>query len=111
MELLARYELILTQALAELGPVTRPKSAEKAFEADAIAAPDLGDILYRLCIEHGVAYTPFRETVIKLISDPAPTARVSKSGQTRTKPFGDAMLADHALILLALEMMPPDLPF
>lgn len=111
MELLARYELILQQGLAELGPVRRPANIQKAFEADAMAAPDLGDILYRLCIEHGVAYTPFRESVIKLISEPAPMSRSSGTGQHRVKPFAADMAEDHALIVLALELMPPDAPF
>ncbi|MSR75187.1 MAG: hypothetical protein EXS14_06945 [Planctomycetes bacterium] len=111
MELLAHYEVILHQGIEELGPVKRPASAEKALEADAMAAPELGDILYRLCIEHGTAYTPFRETVIKIISDPAPVAKASKNAGTRVRPFADSMHADHALIILALEMMPPDMPF
>lgn len=111
MELLAHYEVILQQGLAELGPVKRPRSADKAFEADAVAAPDLGDILYRLCIEHGVSYTPFRETVINILATATtPPSPSSRSGQARVRPFADNIEADHALIVLALEMMPPDGP-
>jgi hypothetical protein len=110
MELLSHYELILKQALRELGPVRRPKDVSKVFEVEAVAAPELGDIIYRLCIEHGVAYTPFRETVIKLLSDAAIPSAPMRRDSTPRKPFALRLSADHTLILLALELMPPDMP-
>ncbi len=111
MEILAHYELILKQALRELGPLRRPQDATKVFEVEAVAAPELGDIIYRLCIEHGVAYTPFRETVIKLLSDAAIPSTAGRRDAGTRKPFAVRMGADHSLILLALELMPPDMPF
>lgn len=111
MEILERYELILSQALEELGPVDFPEEAEKQFEVQALLAPDLGDILYRLSVEHGVAFTPFRETVISLISEPREAMAAHRRGPGSERPFAVDLEHAHALILLSLEMMPPDAPF
>ena len=111
MEILERYELILSQSLDELGPLAIPDDAERQFELQALLAPDLGDILYRLTIEHSVAFTPFRETVISLIAEPH-QAMASRGSRGYTDgPFAAHLEHAHALILLALEMMPPDAPF
>ena len=104
VELLDRYELILTQAVEELGELEIPEDRKKAYELQAILAPTLGDILYRLTVEHGIEYTPFRETVIGLIAD-----------QDSVHAAPDEVFAPesqdlHSLILLALEMMPADSP-
>lgn len=112
MELLERYELILTQGLKELGPVDLPKDSQKAFQVQAVLAPVLGDILYRLTIEHGVAFTPFRETTISLIADKKPALAGGKpAGGAPGRPFAHKLEAAQGLILLALEMMPADEPF
>lgn len=111
MELLERYELILTQALKELGPVELPADAQKAFQVQAVLAPVLGDVLYRLTIEHGVAFTPFRESVINLIADRKPAIAGGSATGSRPRPFASKLEPVHPLILLALEMMPPDEPF
>lgn len=111
MDILDRYELILSQALRELGSLSMPEDQQEQFELQRTVAPDLGDILYRLSVEHGVAFTPFRETVITLISEPqkALTARKTRGG--RPRPFAGDFEDAHGLILLALEVMPPDAPF
>ncbi|MAG57758.1 MAG: hypothetical protein CMJ83_15835 [Planctomycetes bacterium] len=111
MELLERYELILCQALDELGPVDMPTERHKVFEVQAVLAPDLGDILYRLTVEHGVAFTPFRETVISLISEPSEAVARRSASAGLDGPFANDVEHAHPLILLALEMMPPDTPF
>lgn len=110
MEILERYELILSQSLDELGPLDLPTDLDQQFEAQAMLAPDLGDILYRLSVEHGVAFTPFRETVITLISEPQEAMALRGKGAPR-RPFAADLEHAHALILLSLEMMPPDAPF
>ena len=111
MELLERYEVILNQALKELGPIELPKDSQKAFQVQAVLAPVLGDILYRLTVEHGVAFTPFRESVISLIADRKPALAPSGAPAPAPRGFAAALEASHPLILLALEMMPPDEPF
>lgn len=111
MELLDRYELILSQALDELGPLDLPDDQQEAFQTQALLAPDLGDILYRLSIEHGIEFTPFRETVISLISDHKPAMAANGSGKERSEPFAADLEEAHPLIILALEMMPPDCPY
>lgn len=111
MEILERYELILSQSLDELGPVAIPDDADKQFEVQALLAPDLGDILYRLTVEHSVAFTPFRETVIHLIGEPHQAMATQRARGYPEEPFAARLEHAHALILLALEMMPPDAPF
>jgi hypothetical protein len=66
MELLDRYQLILRQGLSELKPEISPQPAQ-AIQEQGEMAPALGDILYRLCIEHGVEFNGFRESAIELI--------------------------------------------
>jgi len=111
MEILERYELILSQSVNELGPLDLPADLDQQFETQALLAPDLGDILYRLSVEHGVAFTPFRETVIALISEPQEAMAARGKGSPSGRPFAEGLEHAHALILLALEMMPPDAPF
>lgn len=103
MNLLERYELILQQGIEELTPPEMPTDREKAFELQARLAPQLGDILYRLNIEHGVAFAPFRETVIGIIAEQHPADEAGR-------PFVEDLEALHPLILLALEMMPAEAP-
>jgi hypothetical protein len=104
MELLEHYQLILRQGLAELNPTLSPQPAKAALEQSDMA-PALGDILYRLCIEHAVDFNAFRESSIELISQEKPVL----SGVRRaSKPFGAGFEKFHSLILLALETMPPD---
>jgi hypothetical protein len=111
MDLLARYEQILSQGLTELGPVQVPQDEKQAAALQVALASVLGDALYRLSIEHGVGYNPFRETVISLIADKKP-ALASRTGPARdTRPFAAKLSEHHALILLALEIMPPDTLF
>jgi len=109
MEILDRYELILSQALQELGPLEIPAEQQEQFEFQAVTAPDLGDVLYRLTVEHAVAFTPFRETVISLITQRSEVA--TTPGLRPGTPFAAHLEESHHLILLALEMMPPDAPF
>lgn len=111
MELLERYELILMQGMKELGPVEIPADSKKAFQVQAVLAPVLGDILYRLCIEHGVAFTPFRETVIGMIADKKPALMGPGQAGSRPRRFAAKVEPAHGLILLSLETMPPDEPF
>jgi hypothetical protein len=114
MELLQRYETILGQGLVELGPFSSPPddpTPQTALEVQAERAPDLGDILYRLTIEHGVPFTPFRETVISLISEPQEAVAAGARSKGGRRRFAADLEEAHPLILLALEMMPPDCPF
>ena len=102
MKLLERYDLILTQASAEMEVSELPENQEEAFEQQALLAPKLGDILYRLCVEHGVAFGPFREMVIAIIVDRRPSSITA----VEAKSFAKDLIGVHPLILLALEMMP-----
>jgi hypothetical protein len=104
MELLDRYQLILRQGLTELKPSISPQPAQAAQEQSEMA-PALGDILYRLCIEHGVEFNAFRESSIELITKEKP---VPAGGRRGSKAFGAGFERFHPLILLALETMPPD---
>lgn len=109
MQLLERYELILQQSLDELGEPKKTLTDEEAFDQQADLAPQLGDILYRLTIEHGVPFSNFRDTVIRLISEP--TQAVTKRDGAPLGLFAAALEPKHGLILLALEVMPPDAPY
>jgi predicted secreted protein len=104
MELLDRYQLILKQGLSELKPAISSQPARAAQEQSEMA-PALGDILYRLCIEHGVEFNGFREASIQLISIEKPVPAGARRG---SKAFGAGLERFHSLILLALETMPPD---
>jgi hypothetical protein len=108
MELIDRYEEIVTQGIAELDPgMPSTEPTELAHQYNELA-PRLGDILYRLCIEHAVFFNPFRQDVIDLICSQKPVL----TGKSRGKPapFAVAFEHFHPLIVLALETMPPD-PF
>lgn len=111
MQLLERYELILQQALDELGHIAVPTTDEEAFDQQAELAPALGDILYRLTIEHGVPFTEFRDTVIRLISAEPSEKLEGASSEPEQDAFARALEPRHGLILLALEVMPPDPPY
>ena len=104
MELLERYQLILRQGLDELKPTLSPQPAKAALEQSEMA-PALGDIIYRLCIEHGVDFNGFRDSTIELISQEKP---VMSGARGASKAFGAGFEKFHPLILLALETMPPD---
>jgi predicted secreted protein len=104
MELLDRYQLILRQGLSELKPAISPEPAQAAQEQSEMA-PAFGDILYRLCIEHGVEFNGFRESAIELITKEKP---VPAGARRASKSFGAGFERFHPLILLALETMPPD---
>ena len=106
MTLLKRYELILEQSMDELGPLEIPEERTAALELQSDLAPKMGDILYRLCIEHGVAYAPFRETVIAILADQKP-AIVGHNEQPE-RVFAPRVEPVHPMILLALEMMPAE---
>jgi len=109
MNLLERYELILRQGIGELGPPEMPADREKAFELQGLLAPQLGDVLYRLTIEHGVAFAPCRETIIGLIADHRPI-EMEREGEHGQRRFATDLEELHPLILLALEMMPAEAP-
>ena len=104
MELIDRYQLIIKQGLGELKPALSAQPAKAAQEQSEMA-PALGDILYRLCVEHGVEFNGFRESAIELISQEKP---VMSGARRQSKPFGAGFEKFHPLILLALETMPPD---
>jgi predicted secreted protein len=104
MELLDRYQLILKQGLSELKPAISAQPAQAAQEQGEMA-PALGDILYRLCIEHGVEFNGFRDSAIELISKEKPVVAGARRG---AKSFGAGLERFHSLIVLALETMPPD---
>ncbi len=108
MDLLERYEILLTQALAELGPVERSTDTKRAAQIQVALAPVLGDVIYRLSIEHDLPYNALRETIISLMTGvrPALAGRRPESGLPRA--FAPKLEAHHSLILLALEVMPPD---
>ncbi len=117
MDLLERYEILLTQALAELGPVERSTATKRAAQIQVALAPGLGDVhrsprqgdvIYRLSIEHDLPYNALRETIISLMTGvrPALAGRRPESGLPRA--FAPKLEAHHSLILLALEVMPPD---
>ena len=105
--ILIRYEHIILQALEELGPIEVPESSEQARELQGDLASTLGDVLYRLTIEHGVPFAPFRETVISILAGPEP-ASVAAFGKSSPRPFAAAFETEHPLVLLALEMMPAE---
>ena len=113
MELLERFELILSQGLDELAQTQVDEESDSGLDLQALLAPTLGDILYRLTIEHGVSYTTFRDTVISLISESKPQRAVAGSRGTDGdgRPFAARLAKSHSLIILALEMMPPDTPY
>lgn len=102
MKILERYELILEQGLQELGPLQVPENREEALRYQAGLAPLLGDIFYRLSIEHGMPFGPFRETVISILTEQEP-----EEGES-APPFASALEELHPLIQLALEMMPAE---
>lgn len=102
VEIFDRYEGILSQAIAESAPSGAP-----AVTAGERAAK-LGDVLYRLAIEHGVEFNAFRETCITAFAGPAPILVGRKVGPPL--PFGADVAKDQPLLLLAFEMMPPDQP-
>lgn len=104
MELLDRYQLILRQGLTELKPAISSQPSQ-ALQEQTEMAPLLGDILYRLCVEHGVEFNAFRESAIELISKEKP---VPAGARRSAKSFGAGFERFHPLILLALETMPPD---
>jgi len=100
-DLFDRYETLMSQALKELD------AGDVAADATAAErATVLGDAVYRLSVEHGLPYNPFRETVIAALSGVAPVT-VGRDGGRR-EPFAAALAKDHGLLLLALEMMPAD---
>ena len=107
MNILNLYEHILTQALAEIGPIEVQHDNEKALALQGELAPRLGDILFRLTIEFGVPFAPFRETLISIFSGEK-TAEVTPAGESTPRPFGSTLENSHALILLALEIMPAE---
>ncbi len=110
MELLERYELIFFQALNELNPPALSESAPELARQHGELAPPLGDILYRLAIEHGVPYNQFRRDSIELLVLQKPvTAPAGKRAAKKSAPeFAAAVQKYHPLLLLALETMPPD---
>ena len=112
MDLLARYELIISQALTELNPPAISTEPAQAAQQHGELAFGLGDILYRLSIEHGVPFNQFRQDTIDLLTAQRPvTARAPKAGgkgQT-PPPFAASFAGYHPTILLALETMPQDL--
>lgn len=97
MTFLERYELILTQGVQELRERV-PEPPEGGWAVSA--AEDLGDILYRLTIEHGLPFATFRETVMGILLEEADTPN-------RTR-FAPEVARWHGLIVLALEMLPID---
>jgi hypothetical protein len=105
MELLDRYQLILRQGLTELKPAISSQPAQ-ALQEQTEMAPPFGDIIYRLCVEHGVEFNAFRESAIELISKEKPVA--AGAHRAAKKAFGAGFERFHPLILLALETMPPD---
>ncbi len=109
MEILEQYELVLDQALSELSQLETPAELNH-LERQATLAPDLGDILYRLTVEHGIAFTPFRETVIALITERQEALHAHGLEGRGARPFAADVEHAHSLILLSLEMMPPDSP-
>lgn len=113
MEILERYELILSQGLKELAGAEIASEESEGLDLEAMLAPVLGDVLYRLTIEHGVAFTPFRETVLALISESQPHRAVAgpRSASSARRPFAADLADAHGLIILALEVMPPDAPY
>ena len=110
MEILEKYELILDQALEELGHFDTLDYRENHLEIQALMAPRLGDIVYRLTVEHDVAFTPFRETVIGLIAERQEAVAPHNPNRETARPFAARIEYAHSLILLSLEMMPPDSP-
>jgi hypothetical protein len=102
VEIFDRYEGVLAQALVELDSLglSDVTAGERAAK--------LGDILYRLSIEHGFEFNTFRESCIAAFAGPAPILIGRKTGPPA--PFAAATSKDHPLLLLAFEMMPPDQP-
>lgn len=101
MQIIERYQLILKQALDEMKPALAGQEPDEHTDL----AFALGDVLYRLCIEHGVEYNGFRDIAIDLISREKP---VLSGARRPSKAFGAGFEKFHPLILLALETMPPD---
>jgi hypothetical protein len=101
VDVFLRFEKILDQGVAELSAAT--------LEPEATAgerAAHLGDSLYRLCLEHGVAWNGFREACITAFAGPSPVF-IGRAGKA-PEPFAKSVAAHQPLILLALEVMPAD---
>jgi len=107
MELIKRYEIMLQQALDELGPFEFPEDEELVQEVCDALAPAVADVLYRLSIEHGVSFAPFKETVIAILSGQQP-ALVAQGAKKEPRPFAADLEPAHSMFILALEMMPTE---
>jgi len=99
--------MLLSKALEEIGPVQMPADHQAALKLQGDLAPALADVLYRLCIEYGLPFAPFRETVIGIMADQAPAVVGTQKSAARI-PFAAGLEEVHPLILLALEMMPAE---
>ena len=102
MDFSERFELVVRQALEEVGVGEMPTTAELVARVHQDYAAPLGDALYRLCIEHGVEWNTFRESVIDAV-----LRRPAKVGAAAKRPLA-GVESFHDLILLAVETMPPD---
>jgi len=107
MKLIERYEIMLEQALEELGPFEFPEDEQLLRDVRDALAPAVADVLYRLTIEHGVSFAPFKETVIAILSGQQP-ALVAHGAKQEPRPFGANMEPAHSMFLLALELMPTE---
>ncbi len=104
MDVFARFEKVLADGVSEQA------AAGLAPEATAgERASHLGDSLYRLCIEHGLDWNGFRAACITAFAGPAPILIGREGGSPQ--PFAMALSPHHPLLLLALEVMPPDPEF
>lgn len=104
MDVFERFERILVLGTEELTEAALPSETTAGERA-----AKLGDVLYRLCIEHGVEWNGFREACIAAFAGPAPIL-IGRQGRA-PEPFAIAIAGHHPLILLALEMMPADPDF
>ncbi len=106
-EKIDRYELMLRQAIRECPVPSKENPASNPFEAMELQIPFLADILYRLSVEHGIEWNVFRSDVLDLLTHER-TVNVAAKGSVKTRPFAADLKDTHALIVLALDAMPPD---
>lgn len=98
------YREILRQAAGEATVADDPEVEGVAGDAERLA-----DVLYRLCVEFGVAFNDFRSEVLQAALD---TTRIrARADQNDAEPVA-AFLApvsdDLPLLIFALELMPED---
>ncbi len=101
------YREILIQATAAVPQAPRASNAPGFTEA----SEELGDHLYRLCIEFGVSFNLFKAAVMGEALRRS-RSRITSAGEAPQPPsFLDPIASHVPLIILALELMREDEAF